>query len=87
MTSRPAHRPRGASNTCPHCGEAFQIRSSEKETSLLRRLWGQCTNVHCGFTAQGFLTWDIELSPSANPNPEINLPRSPAKKHKEVACV
>ena len=54
---------------------------------LLKRLYGQCTNLYCGFTAQGFLTWDSELSPPAIPNPGINLPKSLAKQHKEVACV
>ena len=86
MGSQPAHRPR-LSNPCPHCNSPFRIRSSEYENALLRRLWGQCTNVNCGFTAQGFLTWDAELSPSAIPNPDIHLPKSAAKQHKGVACV
>ncbi len=65
----------------------FRISSSEQVDPLLKRLYGQCTNLHCGFTAQGFLTWDAELSPSAMPNPNIHLPKSAAKQHKEVACV
>lgn len=78
---------RTISNRCPHCNESMWIRSSEQVDPLLKRLYGQCTNVHCGFTAQGFLTWDAELSPSSNPNPEINLPKSPAKVVKKVSSV
>ena len=78
---------RTISNKCPHCSSALWIRSSEQVGPLLKRLYGQCTNLHCGFTAQGFLTWEVELSPSATPNPNINLPKSTAKQHKEVACV
>ena len=78
---------RTISNKCPHCGESLWIRSSEQVDPLLKRLYGQCTNLHCGFTAQGFLTWDAELSPSAMPNPNIHLPKSAAKQNKEVACV
>jgi len=78
---------RTISNKCPHCGESLWIRSSEQVDPLLKRLYGQCTNLHCGFTAQGFLTWDAELSPSAMPNPEIHLPKSAAKQGKGGACV
>lgn len=78
---------RTISNKCPHCNESMWIRSSEQVDPLLKRLYGQCTNVHCGFTAQGFLTWDAELSPSSNPNPEINLQKSPAKVVKKVSSV
>ena len=73
---------RTISNKCPHCGESLWIRSSEQVDPLLKRLYGQCTNLHCGFTAQGFLTWDAELSPSAMPNPNIHLPKSAAKQNK-----
>ena len=78
---------RTISNKCPHCGESLWIRSSEQVDPLLKRLYGQCTNLRCGFTAQGFLTWDAELSPSAMPNPEIHLPKSLAKQGKGGACV
>ena len=72
---------RTISNKCPHCGESLWIRSSEQVDPLLKRLYGQCTNLHCGFTAQGFLTWDAELSPSAVPNPNIHLPRDRAQEN------
>ncbi|MFX5513180.1 ogr/Delta-like zinc finger family protein [Acinetobacter baumannii] len=70
-----AHR-----SKCPHCGEKFQIRNSVELAPTLRRLHGQCFNPVCGFSAQGFIQWEFELSPSGTPNPEINLPRSPHKK-------
>lgn len=87
MSSKTSYGTRSHRNPCPHCGSSFRIRTSEQENALLRRLWGQCSNVNCGFTAQGFLSWDAELSPSATPNPNINLPKSTAKQHEEVACV
>lgn len=75
------------SNKCPHCNDVLWIRSSEQVSPVLKRLYAQCKNLNCGFSVQGFLTWDAELSPSAMPNPEIHLPKSPAKQKKEVACV
>lgn len=59
---------------CPHCGEPFSIRSSTELNPLLRSFQGQCQNLECGFTAQGFFELKIQLSPPAHPNPEIHLP-------------
>ena len=64
---------------CPHCGSSFPIRNSVELNPLLRRFHAQCSNVECGFTAQGFFQIEFELSPSGIPNPEINLPPSPHK--------
>ena len=72
---------------CPHCGSYFPVRSSYEESPILKRLYLQCSNVLCGFSAQAFLEIRFELSPSGAPNPEINLPRSPAKQQKVVTHV
>lgn len=62
--------------TCPHCGSAFSIRSSEAESPVLRRYKGQCQNLDCGFTAIGFMELKFQLSPPSVPNPDIQLPVS-----------
>lgn len=72
---------------CPHCGSYFPVRSSYEESPILRRVYLQCTNIECGFSAQAFIEIKYELSPSGAPNPEITLLKSPAKQKKEVACV
>ncbi|MDM1784252.1 ogr/Delta-like zinc finger family protein [Acinetobacter bereziniae] len=73
--------------TCPHCGSPFPVRTSYFENPILKRLFLQCKNIECSFSAQAFIEIKYELSPSGVPNPEINLPRSPAKHQKEVASV
>ena len=70
---------------CPHCGSYFPVRSSYEESPILKRVYLQCSNFECGFSAQAFIEIRFELSPSGIPNPEINLPRSIAKQHKVVA--
>ncbi|MDU7561416.1 MAG: ogr/Delta-like zinc finger family protein [Acinetobacter baumannii] len=73
--------------TCPHCGSPFPVRTSYFENPILKRLFLQCKNIECSFSAQAFIEIKYELSPSGVPNPEINLPSSPAKHKKEVASV
>lgn len=63
-------------NPCPHCESSLIIRSSEQDSPLVKRIWLQCRNLACGFTAQGFLSIECEISPPATPNPKVNLPRS-----------
>lgn len=46
---------------CPHCGEPFSIRSSTELNPLLRSFQGQCQNLECGFTAQGFFELKISF--------------------------
>lgn len=71
-------------NPCPHCESFLMIRSSEQESPLVKRIWLQCRNLACGFTAQGFLSIECEISPPAVPNEEVNLPRSII--HKQILC-
>ena len=71
--------PRGRSNgvDCPHCGSPTRSRSTRLVTSTLREIYLQCTNLHCGasFGAQFAITHQI--APSARPNPEVRLRKSP----------
>lgn len=59
---------------CPHCVSALAIRSSREEHAILKTLWFQCSNVHCGFTCGGHIEITHTISPSAIPNPSIQLP-------------
>ncbi|MCV6588301.1 MAG: ogr/Delta-like zinc finger family protein [Marinobacterium sp.] len=65
-------------NKCPHCGHAMQIRNSNSEHPLMRAMYLQCTNIICGATFRGNLELTHTLSPSASPNPDINLPLADA---------
>lgn len=59
---------------CPHCKAAnLQIRSSIQEHILLKTLFLQCRNVHCGFTGRGNIEITHEISPSAIPDANVNL--------------
>ena len=48
-------------------------RSSREVHALLRDIFLQCSNYQCGFSAGGILEITHEISPSAAPNPEVNL--------------
>lgn len=61
-------------NKCPHCGYRLSIRHSHVENALLKTLYGQCQNLECGWTGRGILEWVYQISPSAQPNPNIELP-------------
>lgn len=59
---------------CPHCKAAnLQIRSSIQEHILLKTLFLQCRNVHCGFTGRGNIEITHEISPSAIPDCNVKL--------------
>lgn len=59
---------------CPHCESTnLRIRSSQQEHKLLKRIWLQCPNLFCGFSCGGNIEITHELSPSATPNPAVQL--------------
>ena len=65
---------------CPHCHGPARVRTSELPHPLMKKLTYQCQNVACGHTFVGHLEITHTLSPSATPNPAIDLPLSkPAK--------
>lgn len=58
---------------CPHCGAKLQIRSSKYQHILLKQIWLRCKNVECGFTCAGNIDITHQISPSAIPNPAVQL--------------
>lgn len=58
---------------CPHCGSRLKQTNSRQEHDLFRVAYFYCENVFCGFTARGEFAITHEVSPSAIPNPEVNL--------------
>lgn len=59
---------------CPHCtANNLRIRSSNQKHPLLKTIFLQCPNIYCGFTCSGNIEITHEISPSAAPNPEVNL--------------
>ena len=63
---------------CPACGSRMRIRNSEAQTPTFKTMYAQCTNIACGATYTGSLTWDYALSPSGLDQPRVVLPISPA---------
>jgi len=59
---------------CPHC-ESIGIRRSSREVTItFREIFYVCSNPLCGHTWKGTLSYDYGLSPSAIPDPAVNLP-------------
>lgn len=63
---------------CPACNSAMRIRNSEAQTPTFKTMYAQCTNLACGATYTGSLTWDYALSPSGLDKPRIILPLAPS---------
>ena len=63
---------------CPACDSRMRIRNSEAQTPTFKTMYAQCTNIACGATYTGSLTWDYALSPSGLDQPRVVLPIAPA---------
>lgn len=61
---------------CPHCKEPSFIRTSAQMTVLTRESTHICTNPECGCTFVALTEVVRVLSPSATPDPSVNLPLS-----------
>ena len=61
---------------CPHCTSPCTIRSSEQMSLLTRQQFYCCVNAECGHTFVALTEIVRTLSPSATPNPSVNLPLS-----------
>ncbi|WP_206041389.1 ogr/Delta-like zinc finger family protein [Acidovorax sp. SRB_24] len=61
---------------CPHCETPALIRTSVQITVLTRETTYCCVNPECGHTFCALTEIVRTLSPSATPNPSINLPLS-----------
>lgn len=58
---------------CLHCETPLRIRSSRKVVPTSIQLGLQCTNVECGATFGGVMEITHGISPSALPNPGVQL--------------
>jgi hypothetical protein len=61
---------------CPHCQSKATIRSSLKKHDLLKVLYLQCSNPQCSWSGRASLEITHQLSASAVPNPDIQLPKA-----------
>lgn len=61
---------------CPHCASPCTIRSSEQMSVLTRQSFYCCVNAECGHTFVALTEIVRTLSPSATPDPSVNLPLS-----------
>lgn len=61
---------------CPHCKSPCVIRTSDQMSVLTRQYVFCCVNAECGHTFVATLEISRTLSPSATPNPSVNLPLS-----------
>ena len=61
---------------CPHCKASSEIRTSRMVSATMRESIYQCTNVECGHTFIVDAEASRTLSPSATPDPTVNMPLS-----------
>lgn len=61
---------------CPHCNAICTTRKTEQISSMYRELTFSCNNTECGHVFVASLAPIRTLSPSAIPDPHINLPLS-----------
>jgi hypothetical protein len=70
---------------CPHCKSAARARTSTQLSPLFREVTYQCANLFCGHVWVCGLEAIRTLSPSAKPDPEINIPLSPHVQRRVLA--
>jgi hypothetical protein len=61
---------------CPHCRSRSRAVKSREMTVTMREVTYACTDPHCGHTWVAGLEVMRTLSPSATPNPAVNIPMS-----------
>ena len=66
---------------CPHCKTWSTVRSSEPLSPLVRAVFFQCRQLHCGHTWKAHLEAVHTITPSAVPDPNIDLPLSSRSEH------
>lgn len=62
---------------CPHCDVQAITRTSVTLSPLYKEITYQCRIPECGFSWVAALEALRSLSPSGNPNPNIDIPVSP----------
>lgn len=66
----------GTRMACPHCGAESVIRSGNVMSKTMREAFYACSNVECGHTFVAVTEVQRTLSPSAIPDPTVNIPLS-----------
>lgn len=64
-------------NVCPDCQCPMIRRTSEMAHPLLQIVYFACKNIFCGATFIGRTEITHRTSPSAAPNPDLNIPFTP----------
>jgi len=59
---------------CPHCGSRAQVRTSTALSPTMRQVYFLCNNLVCGHSWVASLEAMRTISPSAIPNPAVDLP-------------
>lgn len=80
MTEKRVPHQQNLGIACPHCEGPTRTRSSRAVTPLYRQLLRACLDVECGFTFGVEVAITHGISPSARPNPAVELRMAPPRK-------
>lgn len=69
---------------CPHCGHRATARTSAAITRLYREITYRCENDRCGHVYVASLEVRRTLSPSAIPNPAVQIELSRHVRRREL---
>lgn len=64
---------------CPHCETRARVRTSRQVTALVSDLNMACDNSECGHTFAAQIQIVRTISPSACPDPRVQLPVAPPR--------
>lgn len=62
---------------CPHCGAFGGVRTSNQISATVTWLYVQCGDLECSHSWRVDAEATVTLSPSAKPDPQVNIPLSP----------
>lgn len=63
---------------CPHCKGPARVRDSRRVSELCREGIVECQAAECGWRGTFSTGYVHTLTPSARPDPAVNLPLSPS---------
>lgn len=69
---------------CPACGSRMRIRGSAVQTPTYKTMYAQCTNMGCGATYTGALSWEYSLNTPGVEHPRAVLPLAPTIVRREA---
>lgn len=72
---------------CPHCQTPGDRRTSREVTLTFREIFYVCRNPVCGHTWKASLSYDYGLSPSAIPDPRVDLPMRTIPREAAIAAI